>query len=852
MQEAQACRRVPARTIAAALLACLVAACSGPATVSGTGGGGGSGIDVTPPSVPAGLTATAQSATQIQLSWSASTDAGGAVAGYRVFRNGSATAVATVTTTAYLDAGLAPGTAYTYTVRAFDGATPANESASSAAVSATTPAAPAPGVSGLDVRPSNTSCLAGDAPSGTVSLATEQVFAGVGTFSSPVVMLQEPRSSARWYVVEKTGSVQVFDNQPNVTARREFINLSNQIVGTSGDERGLLGMAFHPDFPTNPRVYLSYTATAGAQLVSRVVEYQTRDAGQTLDAASGQVILQVNQPESNHNGGHIVFGPDGFLYIGLGDGGGGGDAHGSIGNGQRLSTLLGKMLRIDVNGSTGLTRYAIPPGNPFAGGAVCNNDTGAFTANCPEIYAYGFRNPWRWSFDTGSGELWVGDVGQNAWEEVDRVVAGGNYGWRCREGAHAFNGTCGANAGSAIDPIAEYDHSQGVAVTGGFVYRGSAIPALVGRYVFGDFGSGRIWHVARDAAPTQVFTTGFNSSLSIASFAQDPNGELYVVNFGGTLHRLRAGAASGRVIPALLSATGCVNASDATQPAAGLVPYSPNAPFWADGAVKSRWLALPDGGRIIVGTDGDFDFPTGSVLVKNFRIGTQLVETRLFMRHNNGEWAGYTYEWNAQGTDATRVVGGKTAQVAGQPWLFPSEAQCLVCHTAAAGRTLGLEQPQLNGALIYATTGRTANQLETLNAIGMLSPALTQPAAQLPALPDPFGSAGTLGERARAYLHTNCSNCHRPGGGTPVNMDLRYTTPLASTNACEVAPARTLGVANARLIAVGGTDPASRSMIVNRPARTDVDSMPPLQPRRVDAAGVALLTSWVNSLASCN
>jgi uncharacterized repeat protein (TIGR03806 family) len=817
MSGTQGSVRPALRGVPPLLLAVLLQGCAGPATVPGAG----AGPDAEPPSVPAGLAATLQSAASIQLTWQPSTDAGSGVAGYRVFRNGGATAVATVTSLSWLDTGLAANTTYSYTVRAFDGATPPNESGSSTAASATTPATPAPGVSGLDVRPSNTSCLAGEAPSSSVSLALEQVFAGVGTFSSPVLLLQEPRSTARWYVVQKTGIVFVFDNQPNVTARREFINLTGQITGSASDERGLLGMAFHPDFPVNPRVYASFTATAGGQLVSRIVEFQTRDGGQTLDATSGQTLLQVNQPESNHNGGHIAFGPDGYLYIGLGDGGGGGDGHGSIGNGQRLSTLLGKMLRIDVNSTTaGGTRYAIPATNPFQG-PVCNNDTGAFTTNCPEIYAYGFRNPWRWSFDSVSGELWAGDVGQNAWEEVDRVVLGGNYGWRCREGAHAFNGACGPNAGSSIDPVAEYDHQQGVSITGGYVYRGSAIPALAGRYVFGDFGSGRIWHVARDATPTQQFTTGFNTGLSISSFAQDAAGEIYVVNFSGTLHRLRAGAAGGRVIAAQLSATGCVSVADATQPAAGLIPYAPNAPFWSDGAVKSRYLALPDGQRVTVGADGDLDFPNGSVLVKNFRIGAQLVETRLFMRHDNGQWAGYTYEWNAQGTDATRVVGGKAVQVAGQSWLFPSEAQCLVCHTAAAGRSLGLELPQLNGSLTYAATGRTANQLDTLNAIGMLTPALTQPAAQLPAMPDPLGTGGTLAERARAYLHTNCSNCHRPGGGTPVNMDLRYGTPLASTNACEVAPARSLGIANARLIAVGGT-------------------------------GVALLTSWVNSLASCN
>jgi uncharacterized repeat protein (TIGR03806 family) len=826
--------------------------------LSACGGGSGGGNpapvpDTTAPTVPTALTATVQSASQITLSWQASTDAGTGVAGYRVFRNGAATALSTVTTPTYLDTGLTAATMYTYTVRAFDAATPANESAASTQVPATTQPGTGGVISGLDARPSNTSCLAGDAPSSTVSLAVERVYPNLPTFSVPVLMIQEPASSARWYIVQKTGLVYVFDNQATVATRREFINVTSQITvdpNSANDERGLLGMAFHPNFPTNPRVYLSYTATSGG-LVSRVVEYQTRDGGQTLDASSGVTILQTYQPAANHNGGNIAFGPDGFLYVGLGDGGSGGDPFGTIGNGQRLSTLLGKMLRIDVNGTTGATRYAIPPGNPYVGGAVCNIDTGAFTQNCPEIYAYGFRNPWRWSFDRGSGELWLGDVGQNSWEEVDRVTVGGNYGWRCREGAHAFNSTCGSNAGSSIDPAAEYSHAQGVSVTGGYVYRGSAIPALVGRYLFGDFATGRIWHIARDAT-AQVMTAGFDSGLSISSFAQSPDGEVYVVNYAGTLHRLIAGAGSGGTIPSQLSATGCVSATDATQASSGLIPYLPNAPFWSDGATKTRSLGLPNGQLINVNAAGDFELPNGSVLVKNFRLGTRLVETRLFMRHNNGDWAGYTYEWNALGTDATRVVGGKAVQVAGQNWLFPSEAQCLLCHTAAAGRSLGLEIAQLNGSLTYAQTGRTANQLDTLNTIGTLTPALTQPVSALPLMPDPAGSSGSVTERARAYLHTNCSHCHRPGGGTPVNLDLRYTTSLANSNACEVVPVRDLGIAGARIIAVGGSNPAARSMITDRANRADIEAMPPLLPRTVDANGVALLTSWINSLSSCN
>lgn len=823
-------------------LASLLQACGG--------GDSGPAPDTSPPSIPAALAATAQSASTIQLSWQAATDGSGSVAGYRVFRSGSASPVATVTGTTYLDAGLAADTEYSYRISAFDDAVPPNVSALSASASARTSSGATPPVTGLDSRPSNTSCLAGDAPSSSVSLAIEPVFAGLPAFSEPVLMLQEPASTARWYVVQKGGIVYVFDNVSGISTRRVFVNVAASL-SDAGGERGLLGMAFHPGFPANPRVYLSYTANDGGQLVTRVVEYQTRDGGVTLDATSAVVVLQTYQPQGNHNGGHIAFGPDGYLYIGRGDGGGGGDQFGAIGNGQRLSTLLGKLLRIDVNGSTGGARYAIPAGNPFAASPqLCNNDVGAFTASCPEIYAWGLRNPWRWSFDPGSGELWLGDVGQGAWEEINRVTAGGNYGWRCREGAHGYNAACGPNAGSSIDPVAEYGRSEGFSVTGGHVYRGSAIPALVGRYVFGDFGSGRIWHIARDTPPTLVVTTGFDTGLSISSFAQDAAGEIYVVHFGGTLHRLRAGAGTGRVIPAQLSATGCVNAGNPAQPASGLVPYSPNAPFWSDGATKTRYLALPDGQRIFVNGDGDFEFPSGSVLMKNFRLDSQLVETRLFMRHNNGVWAGYTYEWNAQGTDATRVVGGKSVQVAGQSWLFPSESQCLLCHTSAAGRTLGLEIAQLNGQFGYPA--RTANQLDTLDHIGLLSPSPAQPVAQLPALPDPLGSTGTLAQRARSWLHTNCSNCHRPGGPTSVNLDLRYSTPLASTNACDVVPVRNLGISNARIIAVGGVDPAGRSMLALRPQRTDADSMPPLQPRRMDAAGTALLTSWINSLTSCN
>jgi hypothetical protein len=283
-----------------------------------------------------------------------------------------------------------------------------------------------------------------------------------------------------------------------------------------------------------------------------------------------------------------------------------------------------------------------------------------------------------------------------------------------------------------------YGRSLGQSTTGGFVYRGNEIPNLYGRYVFGDFATGNLWQIPRDTTPTLTLGAGSPAratNLQIASFAQDTEGELYVVHLGGTLHKLVQATGAGRTIPTQLTATGCVNPGDPKLAASGLIPYAPNAPFYSDGALKARWLALPDGQRINVdASTNDFDFPNGSVLMKNFTLGSALVETRLFMRHSDGNWAGYTYEWNAQQTEATRVVGGKTVEVAGQTWQFPSEAQCLQCHTAAAGRSLGLARRrrahQQLRARFRGGAGRRPEHLErargAVRVRGGLSPARAQ------------------------------------------------------------------------------------------------------------------------------
>jgi len=366
------------------------------------------------------------------------------------------------------------------------------------------------------------------------ALGAQPAFASLN-FTAPVAMLQAPGDDSRWFVVEQAGVVQVFANDPAATVAAPFIDISARVE--SGGEMGLLGMAFHPSFPTNPRVYLSYTHTdpgPPAILVSRISEFTSSDGGATLDPSSERTLLFINQPESNHNGGNIAFGPDGFLYIGMGDGGGGDDQHGAIGNAQLMTTLLGKMLRIDVSPAIGYAipaDNAFPPGNPQCGG----NGTG--TVGCPEIYASGFRNPWRWSFDRLNGQLWLGDVGQGAREEIDRVVLRGNYGWRCFEGTLATGLACGSEPNLQA-PVAEYERSVGTTVTGGYVYRGTAIRGLAGRYVFGDFTSGRIWHIVAGTQPTVRVTDGFDSGLNISSFGEGNDGELYLVHYGGQLYRL--------------------------------------------------------------------------------------------------------------------------------------------------------------------------------------------------------------------------------------------------------------------------------------------------------------------------
>jgi len=366
-------------------------------------------------------------------------------------------------------------------------------------------------------------------PPGGADIGIQRVFPAVD-FDSPVALTLAPDADGCWFVVEQAGRVIAFANRSDVSEQNVFVDITD-IVDDDPIEAGLLGIAFHPNYAENGQVFLSYTGNNGG-LVSYVSRFFSTDGGATLDPATEQRLIRLPQPFLNHNGGNILFGPDGYLYIGFGDGG---SANDPGERSQNTLNLFGSILRIDVDGAE---PYAIPNDNPFAGNALCDGGSGA--ADCPEIFAYGLRNPWRWSFDRETGDLWAGDVGQNQIEEIDIIDLGGNYGWPFFEGTRCNTEAPMVNCSFvSIPPITEYGRSEGRSVTGGYVYRGNAIPDLVGVYVYADISSRNLFQFF-DAGSSTVEAL-LPIDIAISSFAEDVLGELYVLDYvGGGVYQIAA------------------------------------------------------------------------------------------------------------------------------------------------------------------------------------------------------------------------------------------------------------------------------------------------------------------------
>jgi uncharacterized repeat protein (TIGR03806 family) len=702
---------------------------------------------------------------------------------------------------------------------------------------------PKPAPFGLDARPSNPGCVARPRPVLDTRVALERQWPGV-TFLQPVYLAQAPGEDGQWYVVEREGAVLGFATGAASDADTRFVV---KVQSLSSGEGGLLGLAFHPRWPAQREAYLSYTRKVKAGdppavcpiqptnvLTSVISRFHSLDNGLTF-APQPDEVLVIGQPYTNHKGGGIQFGPDGYLYFGLGDGG---DEEDPCGSGQNTGSLLGKMLRIDIDAPAGT--YKVPVDNPFVGD----------TRYRPEIWSYGFRNPWRWSFDRVSGDLWVGDVGQSSWEEVDRVGKGGNYGWNICEGFHKRDDVIGLCATPGLaDPVVELPRSDAKSITGGYVYRGSAMPSLVGSYIFGDYTLGNIWALVYDASnrpvPKLLATV---DPKTLVSFGQGNDGELYTVQITGAISKLvPAAPAAVDPFPQQLSDTGCVDPSDPTQPAPGLIGYSVNSPAWSDGADQARYIAIPDGAAITITADQDWDLPIGSVALQTLSRAGKPIETRLLMRHDDGGWAGYSYEWDADGRTAALLPAGKRRVLGdGTVWTYPGRDQCRACHNQAAGGTLGLETAQLNRDQIYTATNRISNQLATFDHIGLFAPSLAQPPSAAPRLPDPAGTA-PLDARARSYLHANCAGCHQPSGGGQSPIDLRFSVPFSATATCNAPNTHGAIGAATQLIAPGAPD---ASVLALRLHASDIHQMPPLA-NRIDPLGTQLVDDWIRGLTAC-
>ena len=680
--------------------------------------------------------------------------------------------------------------------------------------------------SGIAERPSNTSCLAPERPPSGSPVQAVNVFAGIGQWDL-ISIYQEPSNPGIWYGIVKQGQIIRFEDSDDVTDYTTILDISARVLSES--ESGLIGMVFHPDFATNGRLFI-YWVGLGSPAITYLTEYTSQDGGLTLDPASERELFSLNHTTTRHKGGHMEFGSDGFLYLSIGDGG-------PMDQAQDVSNIFGSMLRLDVdNGDP----YGIPADNPFASGG-----------GAPEIYAWGFRNPWRWSFDRNTGDLWLGDVGRVSWEEVDIVEKGGNYGWPIREGAHCQFEPCDSNG--LIDPVFEYPHGAGAtSVIGGFVYDGNLLPDLRGRYVFADIG--RLVQ-ALESQPDGSYqaTTLVDSGLSdrgVWSLSRDLDGEVYVVKPDG-IFRLEPEDPNppASTFPETLSATGCFDSTDLTLPAEGNIPYDINVAFWSNGAEKQRFFAIPDDTTVSVEADGNWVFPIGSVLSKVFYFDDVPKETRLLVRHADGGWEGYAYQWRDDGSDADLLDGAQSLIDQGIDHIIPSRVQCIQCHVAAAGSSLGPENVQMNRFVTYPDGGDSVNQIATLQNIGILDSTASADPADIERFPDINDASVDIVDRAKTYLHANCANCHRPGGPGRGPMDFRYEVAHADMGACNIAATvDDFGNPEIRIVVPG--DPALSAVNI-RTSRLDLGAMPPLGKQVIDDDGVALLDQYVTSLAEC-
>lgn len=663
---------------------------------------------------------------------------------------------------------------------------------------------------------------------------------------------------------------------------------------------------FHPKFVDNGYVYIGDNGPGGpekdSKKTTRVTRYTIdRKPPYQFDPKSAQTIIEW--PSDGHNGGALAFGNDGMMYVTSGDGTSDSDTDLA---GQDMTRLTAKVLRIDVDHPTEGRQYSIPADNPFLSTPEVR----------PETWAYGMRNPWRMTYDRATGQLWVGNNGQDLWEQAYLIGKGANYGWSVMEGGHPFYVNRKVGPTPPVKPTVEHPHSEARSLTGGIVYRGTRLPELVGAYIYGDHSTGKIWGVKHDGKQILWHRELVDTPFHITGFGTDTRGELLICDHqpgnDGAFHTLEPSppdVPKGN-FPTRLSESGLFLsvAGHSMQP--GVIPYSVNSPLWSDGAGKLRFVVLPDSdSKIDFSLTKPWGFPDNTVLVKTFTLNLEegnpqsrrFIETR-FMVKQQGEWVGYSYLWNDEQTDATlvskegvdRTYTIRTKDgVREQLWHYPSRAECMVCHSRAAGFVLGLNTPQMNREHDYGHT--IENQLEVFSRLGLFMPmnwgdeakrvlrerfkkenlkeseidqkmakatpsgdqrrpVSTSLLAFSPAaydrLANPYDATQELEKRARSYLHVNCAVCHVEAGGGNSQFNLEFATERDKMKLMDVTPLHDkFGIEDGKLVASG--DP-NRSILLRRVAMRGRGQMPQLATTLVDVAAVQMLREWIEKMPARN
>jgi uncharacterized repeat protein (TIGR03806 family) len=690
-------------------------------------------------------------------------------------------------------------------------------------------------------------------------------------------------------VWEREGRIWTFENNPGATQKKLVLDIHNQCQGW--DDSGLLGVAFHPGFATNHFIFVFYTwvkpGTVAGSPTTRPNPilpdtYHDRLSRFTLDADGiaipGSEVVFIDQTDQTvwHHGGGMFFHPkNGFLYLTIGDN--------SVSDNDQVinKSMLSGVFRIDVdcrggnvshpiprqpvNGHT--ANYFIPNDNPFVGQSNV----------LEEFFCLGLRSPHRMTYDPATGRIFIGDVGESAREEVDVIEAGEsglNFQWNYCEGT--FGKMPASYIGISRGPVLDYPHGDGRAVIGGYVYRGKKFASdLGGRYIFGDNVFRTIWTMDETTTPVKKDLlcvmpkgAGPNSGADytgLSSFGVDADGEIYfcqMSSVGGRIYTLARGGPPPPThpMPKLLSQTEVFADLKTMTPQEFLIPYSVNSPLWSDGAVKSRWMALPENSKIHFTPAGEWTFPAGTVFVKTFQLPVddtnpkilRRLETRLLVRDTNGYIYGASYKWRADLSDADLVNAGtnenipiKTSTgIRVQKWFYPGRQDCLTCHTPASGGVLGVKTRQINGDFTYPN-GVTDNQIRAWNHAGLFDAMLDEnEISQFAKLVAVTNSAAPLELRARSYLDSNCSQCHRPGG-VEAFFDARFDTPLEKQNLINGPIADPLGISGAKIIVPGDTN---KSILFHRISITGGSQMPPLARNLNDTSAIPVIARWIQSL----